>query len=181
MVIHFICTGNVYRSRLAEAYLKSKKIPGISVISSGIRAQEDRYGYIAWYAQRLIEKKNLIDYSKPTWTQTTKDLYKSGDITVFMTSKNFDRCVKFFGFVPVYYKIWDILDLDELGYFVESNSYEDEKEKLRITDKTYLKIKDKVDDLLYKIKTEKSYPKVTPICERKSQFSHFGKSQSSQF
>lgn len=38
--IHFVCRGNNFRSRLAEAYLNSKKLPGIKVISSGIEAEK---------------------------------------------------------------------------------------------------------------------------------------------
>ena len=36
MTIHFICTGNIYRSRLAEAYCASKRVAGLCVLSSGI-------------------------------------------------------------------------------------------------------------------------------------------------
>jgi len=39
--IHFVCTGNVYRSRLAEVYCASMSISGIRVISSGIAAGLD--------------------------------------------------------------------------------------------------------------------------------------------
>lgn len=35
MVIHFICTGNIYRSRMAEASCVSRGVPGVSVLSSG--------------------------------------------------------------------------------------------------------------------------------------------------
>jgi hypothetical protein len=31
MTIHFICTGNIYRSRLAEMYCASKGVPGLFV------------------------------------------------------------------------------------------------------------------------------------------------------
>jgi protein-tyrosine-phosphatase len=35
VTIHFICTGNMYRSRLAEAYCVSRGAPGLNVVSSG--------------------------------------------------------------------------------------------------------------------------------------------------
>jgi protein-tyrosine-phosphatase len=39
MRVHFVCTGNLYRSRMAEAYLRSKAIPGLEVTSSGVLAE----------------------------------------------------------------------------------------------------------------------------------------------
>ena len=29
--VHFVCTGNAYRSRLAEAYLKAKQLPWLRI------------------------------------------------------------------------------------------------------------------------------------------------------
>jgi protein-tyrosine-phosphatase len=40
MRVHFICRGNVYRSRIAEAYLKSLELEGLEVLSSGTIARE---------------------------------------------------------------------------------------------------------------------------------------------
>jgi protein-tyrosine-phosphatase len=52
MTIHFICTGNIYRSRLAETYCASKGVPGLFVSSSGIGTKLNRGIPIASYAAR---------------------------------------------------------------------------------------------------------------------------------
>jgi len=41
MIIHFVCTGNIYRSRLAEAYCKSK---GVAVKATCARADVGKEG-----------------------------------------------------------------------------------------------------------------------------------------
>src|SRR6266404_9320379 len=98
MTIHFICRGNTYRSRLAEVYLKSKNIPGLKVISSGIEAENNLSGPITWYAQRIIQKNHLTPFEKPTWDKTTKELLSQADFTVFMQKDIYDYCVNNLGF-----------------------------------------------------------------------------------
>jgi len=51
--IHFVCRGNVYRSVLAEGYLKSKKIKNLEVTSSGINVLE-RKGEIVYPWAKII-------------------------------------------------------------------------------------------------------------------------------
>ena len=86
--VHFVCTSNTFRSRLAEVYLRSKKIPNIKVSSSGVTANENPNGPITWYAARLVKKHSLIPFLPQAWTQSTPKLFKEADIIVFMDEKH---------------------------------------------------------------------------------------------
>ncbi|MGA2911088.1 MAG: hypothetical protein ABSE17_00405 [Candidatus Levyibacteriota bacterium] len=143
MTIHFVCKGNTFRSRLAEAYLNSKQIPNLKVISSGTEADVNKCGPITWYAQRLIQQDKLVPFEKPTWKQTTKILLEEGDLTVFMHRNIYDFCVEHFGFNSKNFQIWEIADTD--AHF---ETVQEEAQKVTITEKIYAEIKKKVDELV---------------------------------
>src|ERR1035437_2585277 len=131
MTVHFICTGNSYRSRLAETYLNSKKINNIKAISSGINAEQT----IGWIALRIIQNNKLSSYLLTSCQQTTGKLLKEGDFTVFMEEEHHKFC-KNLGFSSNNYEIWGIHDiLSEIS----------EEEKIKQSDKTFAEIKNKVD------------------------------------
>ena len=70
--IHFVCRGNVYRSRLAEAYIKSR-LPEEKrgwISSSGIEAKLDLNGQVSDVVPDLLETDSARDFLKSTWTQT---------------------------------------------------------------------------------------------------------------
>ncbi len=140
MKIHFVCTANTFRSRLAEAYLNSKKIPGISASSSGIEATKNENGPISWYAQRIIEQNKLVPFEKLTWTQSTKELLESQDIVIFMQKWHFDQAVAKFKFMGKNCKIWDIEDVTHKEYL--------EDNVIPKTEEIYTKIKLNVENLI---------------------------------
>lgn len=72
MKIQFVCVGNTFRSRIAEAYLKSKKIPDLTVSSSGIRDDRDLNGSVCNYTVQILSKNNLIHYLSRGWVMTKK-------------------------------------------------------------------------------------------------------------
>lgn len=139
MTVHFVCSGNTYRSRLAEAYLNSKKLKGIEVISSGINASENGNRPISWLTQRLFEVYKLVPFEKPNWDQTTKKLLETAELTIFFGREYYEHCVKEYGFSSKRFEIWDIKDLDR--------NIADHMEKIRVTEETFKLIKQKVDDL----------------------------------
>lgn len=140
MTIHFVCSGNTYRSRLAEAYFKSKKLANVEVISSGINAFENGNRPISWLAQRLFEVYKLVPFQKSLWTQTSKQLLDSADFTIFFDNKYYQYCVDQFGFHSNSFEIWEIADLNE--------NVKDHLEKIRATEETFNLIRQKVDDLV---------------------------------
>ncbi|HYM65417.1 MAG TPA: hypothetical protein VES68_02950 [Candidatus Sulfotelmatobacter sp.] len=140
MIIHFVCRGNTYRSRLAETYLNSKKLPNIKAISSGIGADHNISGPISWYAQRIIQNEHLVSFEKPAWQKTTQELLNQGNFTVFMNSDIYDFCTSNFSFKNENFETWDIKDLD-----LHQNT---EEERIKISEKTFEEIKKRVDDLI---------------------------------
>lgn len=92
MTIHFICTGNVYRSRLAEAYCVSRGLPGLNVFSSGIGTALNRGVLLAPRAAHLLKKRGLEQFAAASWQQTTEALVRSSDVLVFMELEHFRFC-----------------------------------------------------------------------------------------
>ena len=155
MHIHFVCTGNGYRSRLAEAYLKSKLTKGkIKVSSSGIAANESRFdnGPICWYAMKLIQKVKVIPYMSWKGNQTTKEILKNVDLLICMNNTHLEFCKKNFGFIKQY-DVWDIPDLDEMKGYIPSDipGIETDINHIKLTEKAFEVIMKKVDKLLAKI------------------------------
>lgn len=141
MKVHFVCLGNVYRSRLAEAYLNSKQIPDLTVISSGtVAAVEQKNRPISWVAQRLLDSHKLVPFQKLLRTQTTKELLDSADFTIFFTQVPYQYCVDTLGFSSKQFEIWDIADTN--------NNYGNDIEKMKITEDAFAIIRQKVDNFI---------------------------------
>jgi protein-tyrosine-phosphatase len=92
ITIHFVCTGNIYRSRLAEAYCASKRIPGLRVFSSGIAAGRDGNALISPYAAEALAGCNLSGYAAERWQRTTVSLVQESDVVVFMEAEHQRFC-----------------------------------------------------------------------------------------
>lgn len=150
MTVHFVCDGNVYRSRLCEVYFNSKKPKNLTCFSSGIVAGDNLLGPICWLAQRLIEKNKLFYFMSFTFQKTSKELLANGDYTIFMERNIYEFCRENLGFNSREYEIWDIRDLDK---FPNLNT---DLERMKKTEETFERIKEKVDNLLQKIGKIKS-------------------------
>jgi protein-tyrosine-phosphatase len=147
MIIHFVCEGNTYRSRLAGAYLDSKRIPQVKAMSSGIRASRNLSGIITWESQRIIQKENLIEFENHAWHETTKELLDEANLVIFMQPKYYEFCKDNFGFSGNY-KILNVNDLSDYGFVENYVSLEDDIERIKVSEKTYTEIKEKVDNLV---------------------------------
>lgn len=157
MYIHFVCTGNGYRSRLAEAYLKSKvKKEKIIVTSSGIAAEKYKYnnGPICWYAMRLIIRNDLTSYMSWKQNQTTRESLKDVDLLICMRDSHLDYCQKELNYGKHSFEIWDIPDLDEMEEFISSKkpNLEEDANLIKLTEKTFKKIVKKTDNLIKRLK-----------------------------
>lgn len=144
MVVHFICFGNTYRSRLAEAYLNSKKLAEVSVISSGVGTTKNGNRPISWLGQRLLDKYKLVPFQKANRTQTSKQLLNLGDLTIFFGKEYYQFCVDKLGFNSNNFEIWEIADLDP--------GVKEDLEKIRITEETFEVIRQKIDDLIERVR-----------------------------
>lgn len=137
MIVHFICTGNSYRSRLAEAYLNSKQLPNIKAISSGINPDK----FISWITLRIIQQNGLSGYISSSCQKTTKQLLKKGDFAVFMTKEHYEFCKNNLGFNSSHFEIWDIYDLPPKI---------DDIERIKLSEETYRRIKRNIEQMLAK-------------------------------
>ena len=111
MTIHFICTGNIYRSRLAEAYCASKGVPGLCVLSSGIGTKLNRGVPIASYAARVLSERGIERFAAPAWQQTTAALVRASDVLVFMEREHYSFCKDWIDPVRQTVEIWEIPDV----------------------------------------------------------------------
>jgi len=125
---------------LAETYLNSKNLPNVTVISSGINASENNNRPVSWLTQRLYEVYKLVPFQKSNWTQTSKLLLDSADLTIFFDNKHYRYCVDNFRFNSTNFEIWEIADLDV--------NVKEHIEKIRKTEETFEKIKQKVNELI---------------------------------
>ena len=130
--IHFICRGNVYRSRLAEAYAKSllKDNSDIEISSSGIEAKHALNGDVDIDAVKALEADNLKKHLVPSWQQTTQDLIDSLDLLVFMNDSVYDDASKLFNLPKDKCVTWHIKDVD--------NIYPQVKEQVDILMRNYV-------------------------------------------
>jgi protein-tyrosine-phosphatase len=111
MTIHFICTGNIYRSRLAAAYCASKGVPGMRVLSSGIGTKLNRGIPIASYAARVLRERGIERFAAPSWQQTTAALVLASDVLVFMEREHYTFCKDWIDPARQTVEIWEIPDV----------------------------------------------------------------------
>ena len=149
MKIHFVCRGNTFRSRLAEAYLKSKKIPSLTVSSSGIEAKRNLNGAIGGYTVDLLEEEGLEKYASLHWIQSTKEIIENQDVVIFMSAKQYDFCRAELGCDLKAYEIWSIADMPDELLAVNGG---DQKKAVHFAQETFALIKSRVDEWLVKNK-----------------------------
>ena len=142
MTIHFICTGNIYRSRLAEAYCKSKGVSGLDVMSSGIQTTLNGGIPIASYAADVLRAYGLERFAAPSWQQTTAALGRASDVLVFMEREHYHFCKDWVDSSRQKFEIWDIPDV---GSRVSAGEIRKEVER------TFAVIREQTDSLLIKL------------------------------
>ena len=145
MKIQFICSGNTYRSRLAEAYLNSLQIKGISAISSGAHAKTQPME-IRWYTERLLEEHGLSRFASPTHRQTTTAGINACGLVVFLGPSVYKCCKKNYT-IKKPHIIWDVKDV---------NCHDSDAKLLKLTEKSFKEIKNKVKELLATFINKKS-------------------------
>ena len=148
MLIHFVCSGNTNRSRMAEAYLNSKQIPGIEVSSSGIYASHNLNGALSEYARFVLAEAGILSFTSEQWQETTRELLEGVDVVVFMDQKHYDFCVNELNYVPKKYYIWNILDVE---YNPAGDNREQMNEKIIEDEEIYTSITKKVDELIKEV------------------------------
>lgn len=154
MHIHFVCTGNVFRSRLAEAYLNSKHIPSLRTSSSGVSASVNSDGPVTWYAANVLRKKNLVPFMSTTWQDTTKELLDDADYVVFMTDSHLQKSIDEIGWIPQKYAVWNVIDTHDHGLSPVTKNHEEDIKVITMAENTYDLICEKADLLLEELHVE---------------------------
>ncbi|MCA9382458.1 hypothetical protein KC660_03570 [Candidatus Dojkabacteria bacterium] len=151
MHIHFVCSGNTYRSRIAETHLNSLKLPNTNASSSGINADKNINGPITWPALWLIKTYNLINFVAPSWKQTNAELLNNADFVIFMEDSVFNACKQKCGFRKNRFQVWNIPDLDMSIEDFEGDEYLFALYSMNFTEKIYKKIVSQTKQLLIEI------------------------------
>jgi protein-tyrosine-phosphatase len=115
MRIHFICTGNIYRSRLAEAYCASICDPGTQVLSSGIGAGLNGDAPISPYAAEILAQFELTSYATAHWQRTTEELVRASDVLVFMETEHLRFCEDWIEPERQHIEVWDVEDVGPIA------------------------------------------------------------------
>ena len=145
--ILFICTGNIYRSRLAQAYLISKELPNLKVLSSGTQATIQHKGPITWYALRLLYRHNLLPFMAPSWTQFSPFQLNKADITIFIGKNNFELCQKWLS-DSAKCEVWDFPDFEDKDLNGKPLDIKRETEGILVSEKVFSLITKSVDKLI---------------------------------
>jgi isopentenyl-diphosphate delta-isomerase len=143
MIVMFVCAGNTYRGRLAEAYLKSLAIPGVVVESAGVSVDDKINGRINDYTKQLQVEFGLEPYSKLTWDSLKQSRLNRADIVICM-NRSVYQSAEAAGFkLPLRTFIWSITDVSNL---VAQGTTVDAKIP-HVARQTYLRIIEQVNDL----------------------------------
>lgn len=143
MRVHFICNGNAYRSRLAEAYFRSLNT-GIETFSSGARADKGRHSndpVVVEFTSNYL-REHGIDPSRLTShpVQLTPAMLRDDDVTIVMADalNNAKAAVT----LPAGVRVWDI------GDFFDPEHMDKEQHERRVhTEQIFKQIRANVDEL----------------------------------
>jgi len=111
MIIHFICTGNMYRSRIAEACCASKCLKGLQVRSSGIGTAFNGGGAISPYAAQVLHEYGIERFASPLWKQTTAASVRDSDVLIFMEPQHEQFCRAWIDYARHLVEVWNIPDV----------------------------------------------------------------------
>lgn len=136
--IHFVCRGNVYRSRTAEAIFR--KIGGRNVVvsSSGIetwRMNLMEPTHVRPDLMKVWQELGLEDYCTPGRTQTTNELLADVDIIIFMDRDVYRDALMKFHFNRDKAAVWHVPDILETAEHLHINprSHENQQRIFRRT------------------------------------------------
>ncbi len=124
MIIHFICRGNSFRSIIAETYLNSLKVRGLSVFSSGTTAASDKARNLVYYriTLALLEEHGIREFAKADYgDQLTQSRLEKADIAICMNRRVYDECSQIVAF-PASPRIWSVADVGEPGRIARTES-----------------------------------------------------------
>ena len=102
---------------MAEAYLKSLNIPGITVISSGTVASKHKEENLENFPKTLglLKQHGIAQYAKDHYADDTQqDSLDSSDVVVFLNKVAYDEAASSFR-LPERTYVWHVADIGEEG------------------------------------------------------------------
>lgn len=111
--IHFVCSGNVFRSRLAEAYARASYPSHIQVSSSGVHAGIYTEDYLSPWAQRISTRDAVRASVTNHRTISSQTDFDSNDIIVFMHPKVLEQARAQFTLNEDKCLVWDVKDRED--------------------------------------------------------------------
>lgn len=143
MLVHFICRGNVFRSLIAETYLKSLNLPNVTVISSGTKADYYRKSNIPLFEKhvQLLKDHGLEAYVKTRADQLSMERMQNNDVVIVVNYIAYKEAVDIVK-LPTHTIVWDITDI---GEGVRTEPYENGR---AVEEAVYDEIIAKVDELV---------------------------------
>lgn len=154
MIVHFVCSGNTFRSRLAEAYLKSLHIPSVEVISSGARAMNDKQHQIMPSTVLLLKKYGIASYASKHKTLLTQARIDMSDVVICVNRAVYHQCLEAGINLPSHTYIWDVADINH--YSAAEQDMLDHGEIPKNAQETFQKIKQHVNEFVAFLKKSKS-------------------------
>jgi protein-tyrosine-phosphatase/8-oxo-dGTP pyrophosphatase MutT (NUDIX family) len=110
--IHFVCRGNIYRSRLAAAYMATLLDGRFAVSSSGVEAAQGPIKTISPYARATAKVHQLAHQISAHNTQTTNKLLTAADVIIFMNKDVYDDALRMFIFDIRKALVWGVEDIE---------------------------------------------------------------------
>lgn len=141
--VHFVCSGNVFRSRLAEALLRSLEVPHLLVSSSGVTAQKNTDGPLTWFAARLFKRHNLVQHMSSFWVQTTPEILSDVDRVIVMNKESVNELNRL-SKAPVAHEVWNVLDMKDFGFTSDDLSDEELVRAIHVSEEIFETIKKNV-------------------------------------
>lgn len=141
--IHFVCSGNVFRSRLAEAFSRTHNLEGYEVSSSGINGEHWPEDYLMPWTKRISHRENIANLLSEKRKISTQADFDRNDIIVFMHPRVLDEARNRFKLNEDKCLLWDIKDREDWHGTLTVRQKEDRTARL---------IKKKVSALIQDVK-----------------------------
>jgi len=142
MVVQFICRGNAFRSIIAETYLNSLRIPGVTVLSSGTvgGAHKDSNAESFSEVVALLRQHGTGQYMKGDYgDDVSQDLLDRSDVVICLNKRIYNELASSY-VLPQKTYVWDITDMGEAKHVPIT-----EQERTYFLETTYQKITADVD------------------------------------